>query len=120
MLSPLGSLRQLGFALVVGILVDAVLVRPLLVPCGHWLVRAAVRSSHPISSFTGERASTPWCQTDCHRFGSTDLEAGDVVISVSIAESAFMAAFIKVVDRASLELTELWQHCGGIRAEVSE
>jgi RND superfamily putative drug exporter len=39
MLSPLGSLRQLGFALVVGILVDAVLVRPLLVPCGHWLLR---------------------------------------------------------------------------------
>jgi RND superfamily putative drug exporter len=39
MFSPLGSLRQLGFALVVGILVDAVLVRPLLVPCGHWLLR---------------------------------------------------------------------------------
>ncbi|HEV3163873.1 MAG TPA: MMPL family transporter [Isosphaeraceae bacterium] len=36
--SPLGSLRQLGFALVVGITVDAVLVRPLLVPCGHWLM----------------------------------------------------------------------------------
>jgi putative drug exporter of the RND superfamily len=36
--SPLGSLRQLGFALVVGILVDAILVRPLLVPCGHWLL----------------------------------------------------------------------------------
>jgi RND superfamily putative drug exporter len=36
--SPLGSLRQLGFALVVGITVDAVLVRPLLVPCGHWLL----------------------------------------------------------------------------------
>ncbi|OJW26935.1 MAG: multidrug RND transporter [Planctomycetales bacterium 71-10] len=39
LLSPLGSLRQLGFALVVGITVDAVLVRPLLVPCGHWLLR---------------------------------------------------------------------------------
>jgi putative drug exporter of the RND superfamily len=37
--SPLGSLRQLGFALVVGILIDAVLVRPLLVPCGHWLLK---------------------------------------------------------------------------------
>lgn len=37
--SPLGSLRQLGFALVVGITVDALLVRPLLVPCGHWLLR---------------------------------------------------------------------------------
>jgi RND superfamily putative drug exporter len=36
--SPLGSLRQLGFALVVGILIDAMLVRPLLVPCGHWLL----------------------------------------------------------------------------------
>ncbi|HEV3122783.1 MAG TPA: MMPL family transporter, partial [Isosphaeraceae bacterium] len=36
--SPLGSLRQLGFALVVGITVDAVLVRPVLVPCGHWLM----------------------------------------------------------------------------------
>lgn len=35
--SPLASLRQLGFALVVGIAVDAILVRPLLVPCGHWL-----------------------------------------------------------------------------------
>jgi RND superfamily putative drug exporter len=38
MTSPLGSLRQLGFALVVGITVDAVLVRPVLVPCGHWLL----------------------------------------------------------------------------------
>jgi RND superfamily putative drug exporter len=36
--SPLGSLRQLGFALVVGIGVDAILVRPLLVPCGQWLL----------------------------------------------------------------------------------
>jgi RND superfamily putative drug exporter len=38
MTSPLASLRQLGFALVVGITVDAVLVRPILVPCGHWLI----------------------------------------------------------------------------------
>jgi RND superfamily putative drug exporter len=37
--SPLSSLRQLGFALVIGIAVDALLVRPLLVPCGHWLLR---------------------------------------------------------------------------------
>lgn len=36
--SPLGSLRQLGFSLVVGITIDAVLVRPVLVPCGHWLL----------------------------------------------------------------------------------
>ncbi|MDR3636123.1 MAG: MMPL family transporter, partial [Isosphaeraceae bacterium] len=45
MISPLGSLRQLGFALVVGITVDAVLVRPLLVPCGHWLLRG--KSARP-------------------------------------------------------------------------
>jgi putative drug exporter of the RND superfamily len=37
--SPLSSLRQLGFALVVGIMVDALIVRPLLVPCGHWLLK---------------------------------------------------------------------------------
>ncbi len=36
--SPLSSLRQLGFALVVGITVDALIVRPLLVPCGQWLL----------------------------------------------------------------------------------
>jgi putative drug exporter of the RND superfamily len=39
LLSPLASLRQLGFALVVGVTVDAVLVRPVLVPCGHWLMK---------------------------------------------------------------------------------
>lgn len=38
MFSPLSSLRQLGFALVVGIITDAVLVRPVLVPCGQWLM----------------------------------------------------------------------------------
>ncbi len=37
--SPLSSLRQLGFALVVGITIDALVVRPLLVPCGHWLIK---------------------------------------------------------------------------------
>jgi len=37
--SPLVSLRQLGFALVVGITVDAILVRPVLVPCGQWLMK---------------------------------------------------------------------------------
>jgi RND superfamily putative drug exporter len=36
--SPLGSLRQLGFALVVGIITDAVLVRPVLVPIGQWIL----------------------------------------------------------------------------------
>jgi RND superfamily putative drug exporter len=38
MFSPLISIKQLGFALVVGILVDAILVRPVLVPCGQWLM----------------------------------------------------------------------------------
>ncbi len=38
LISPLSSLRQLGFALVVGIAIDALLVRPLLVPCGQWLL----------------------------------------------------------------------------------
>ena len=38
MFSPLASLQQLGFSLVLGITVDALLVRPLLVPCGHWLM----------------------------------------------------------------------------------
>jgi RND superfamily putative drug exporter len=52
MLSPLSSLRQLGFALVVGVTFDAVLVRPVLVPCGHWLMkrgwtRSLGHPSHP-------------------------------------------------------------------------
>jgi RND superfamily putative drug exporter len=38
MFSPLSSLRQLGFSLVVGIITDAALVRPVLVPCGQWLL----------------------------------------------------------------------------------
>ena len=42
--SPLASLRQLGFALVVGIAVDAMLVRPLLVPCGQWLLNCRSES----------------------------------------------------------------------------
>jgi putative drug exporter of the RND superfamily len=45
--SPLSSLRQLGFALVVGILIDAVLVRPLLVPCGHWLLKRTREALSP-------------------------------------------------------------------------
>ncbi len=36
--SPLSSLRQLGFALVVGIIIDALFVRPVLVPCGQLLM----------------------------------------------------------------------------------
>jgi putative drug exporter of the RND superfamily len=40
--SPLSSLRQLGFALVVGITMDALVVRPLLVPCGHWLLKTGL------------------------------------------------------------------------------
>ena len=47
LISPLGSLRQLGFALVVGILIDATLVRPLLVPCGHWLLRRTREALSP-------------------------------------------------------------------------
>ena len=45
LLSPLSSLRQLGFALVVGVTVDAVLVRPVLVPCGHWLMKGGTDAS---------------------------------------------------------------------------
>jgi RND superfamily putative drug exporter len=42
--SPLASIRQLGFALVVGIAIDALLVRPILVPCGHWLLNKGGRN----------------------------------------------------------------------------
>ncbi|WP_165250699.1 MMPL family transporter [Paludisphaera soli] len=52
--SPLGSLRQLGFALVVGITIDAVLVRPLLVPCGHWLLRRSREVLGPRYSVSSE------------------------------------------------------------------
>ncbi|MDG3007326.1 MMPL family transporter [Paludisphaera sp. Pla2] len=52
--SPLGSLRQLGFALVVGITIDAVLVRPLLVPCGHWLLRRSREVLAPRYSVSSE------------------------------------------------------------------
>jgi RND superfamily putative drug exporter len=55
LLSPLSSLRQLGFALVVGVTVDAVLVRPVLVPCGHWLMKHRIeRSQSSILSPTDE------------------------------------------------------------------
>jgi len=54
MFSPLGSLRQLGFALVVGITVDAVLVRPLLVPCGHWLLKRSRDALAPRYSVPAE------------------------------------------------------------------
>jgi putative drug exporter of the RND superfamily len=47
MFSPLSSLRQLGFALVVGITIDAVLVRPVLVPCGHWLMNRRKERKRP-------------------------------------------------------------------------
>jgi RND superfamily putative drug exporter len=47
LLSPLSSLRQLGFALVVGVTVDAVLVRPVLVPCGHWLMKRRLDRDQP-------------------------------------------------------------------------
>jgi len=45
MLSPLSSLRQLGFSLVVGVTVDALLVRPVLVPCGHWLMKRRIEKN---------------------------------------------------------------------------
>lgn len=60
--SPLGSLRQLGFALVVGIAIDALLVRPLLVPCGHWLLRRSREVLAPrynVSSETLRLTSVP-------------------------------------------------------------
>ena len=44
--SPLSSLRQLGFALLVGIVIDATLIRPLLVPCGHWLLKHRLELAH--------------------------------------------------------------------------
>lgn len=47
MFSPLTSLKQLGFALVVGIAIDAVLVRPVLVPCGHWLLHRSKQRTRP-------------------------------------------------------------------------
>lgn len=49
MLSPLSSIRQLGFALVVGITVDALLVRPVLVPCGHWLMKRRLDKTSPLA-----------------------------------------------------------------------
>jgi putative drug exporter of the RND superfamily len=60
--SPLGSLRQLGFALVVGITVDALLVRPLLVPCGHWLLnhrRESRRATGPATRAPKRLAAVP-------------------------------------------------------------
>ena len=51
--SPLWSLKQLGFALVVGITIDAILVRPLLVPCGQWLLNRRSetgRSGQPVTA----------------------------------------------------------------------
>jgi RND superfamily putative drug exporter len=48
--SPLSSLRQLGFALVVGVTVDAVLVRPVLVPCGHWLMKHGLQPRRSVQA----------------------------------------------------------------------
>jgi RND superfamily putative drug exporter len=45
--SPLSSIRQLGFSLALGILVDAILVRPVLVPCGHWLLNRSRSKKKP-------------------------------------------------------------------------
>jgi RND superfamily putative drug exporter len=57
--SPLSSLRELGFALVVGITIDAVLVRPLLVPCGHWLIKRRRRVSRPVPAMVWPMPNTP-------------------------------------------------------------
>ena len=60
--SPLVSLRQLGFALVVGITIDALLVRPILVPCGHWLLYRQRDQPHPspaVESDPAEPAAAP-------------------------------------------------------------
>ncbi len=56
--SPLASLRQLGFALIVGITVDAMLVRPILVPCGHWLIHHRVEGRRRRSSLLAAAGST--------------------------------------------------------------
>ena len=65
LLSPLSSLRQLGFALVVGVTVDAVLVRPVLVPCGHWLMKRRIEKdpSSLISPGTDPVALAPLAST---------------------------------------------------------
>ncbi|MGE3821975.1 MAG: MMPL family transporter, partial [Isosphaeraceae bacterium] len=62
MTSPLISLQQLGFALVVGISMDALLVRPLLVPCGHWLLsrhRKDAVGRHAPSAALPETSESP-------------------------------------------------------------
>jgi RND superfamily putative drug exporter len=65
-ISPLSSLRQLGVALVVGIAIDATLVRPILVPCGQWLMgrgrerrRRAGKGGPPSSAGRDSHASRP-------------------------------------------------------------
>ena len=62
--SPLSSLRQLGFALVVGITIDALVVRPVLVPCGHWLMkRHAEWRERPIAATDATRlADGAWLE----------------------------------------------------------
>ena len=45
--SPLASIRQLGFALVIGLTVDALFVRPVLVPCGNLLLSRLLRHQKP-------------------------------------------------------------------------
>jgi len=38
LVSPLDSLRALGFAVGLGITIDALIVRTVVMPCGHWLM----------------------------------------------------------------------------------
>ncbi len=54
--SPLASLQQLGFALVVGITIDALLVRPVLVPCGHWLLHRRTERRRTLSVVRAQRS----------------------------------------------------------------
>jgi putative drug exporter of the RND superfamily len=62
--SPLSSLRELGFALVVGITIDALVVRPVLVPCGHWLmIRHREWRHRPIAAIAAPRlAESAWLE----------------------------------------------------------
>jgi RND superfamily putative drug exporter len=85
--SPLASLRQLGLALVVGILVDAILVRPLLVPCGHWLLRrlrellsARAAIPQPVIGYDGvaagfESAAAAFAAPHSNGNGKTDWQS---------------------------------------------
>ena len=73
--SPLVSLRQLGFALVVGITIDALLVRPVLVPCGHWLLSRPRHAppAPPVEADFGEAVAVPHSTPHSQPAASTTL-----------------------------------------------